>query len=139
MQRTGTAFHHLYGASMQMRRPWLLPVGLVLAAAAAPQLERLAVDPAVLAGGECLAPAYEGAGCPSARAEGAQNQAAEAAPVLEPTDRFILVADLSGLWAPETELSHGSATAQAEDQCAPASRQHRDRIGCPSARPQRRR
>lgn len=139
MQGTGTAFHDCYGASMLMRRRWLLPVGLVLAAAAAPQLERLAVDPAVLAGGECLAPDYEGAGCPSARLEGAQNEAAEAPLVLEPTERFILVADLSGLWTSGTELSHGSATAQREDQCAPASRHRPDRVGCPNTRAQRRR
>lgn len=137
MQRIGIAFHDLGGARMPVGRRWLLPAALLLAAAAAPQLERLAVDPAVLAGGECLAPAYEGPGCPSVQPFAVAEE--PALPAFTREDRFILVADLSGLWAWGDELSHGSDSAEAADQCAPASRHRPDRIGCPSPKAQRRR
>ena len=130
MQGTGIAFDDRHGAPRRVPARWLLPASLLLAAATAPQLERLAVDPAVLAGGECLAPAYEGPGCPSARAEAAEYQAAAALPVPNAEDRFILIADTSGLWAWGAELSHGSAASEAADPCAPASRSRPDRIGC---------
>ena len=139
MKNTAVAFHDRRSAQVPVQRRWLLPAALLLAAAAAPQLERLAVDPAVLAGGECLAPAYEGPGCRSVGPDGSEDQTAEVLGRFEPEDRFILVADLAGLWARRDEVSHGSGNAEAADRCATSTRHRPDRIGCPPSEPQRRR
>ena len=139
MKNTAVAFHDRRSARLPVPRGWLLPAALLLAAAGAPQLERLAVDPAVLAGGECLAPAYEGPGCRPVVPDGAENQTAEVLGRFKPEDRFILVADVPGLWARRDDVSDGSGSAQAADRCAPSARHRPDRIGCPPSKPQRRR